>query len=121
MKNDNEFALAFSNELLQGITQIIEHARQKTALFLNTEKTVMYWTIGTYINQNIKDHKRAEYGTRILATLSQQLSWSHFNEPAIKVAQYLTKLPNKQWFFDKLHKALELAKMNDNPNKDLII
>lgn len=30
----------------------------------------------------------------------------------IKVAQYLTELPDKQWFADKLRKALEIAKMN---------
>lgn len=27
----------------------------------------------------------------------------------IKVAQYLTKLPDKQWFADKLHKAMALV------------
>lgn len=32
----------------------------------------------------------------------------------IKVAQYLTELPEKQWFADKLHRALEIAKMNLN-------
>ena len=36
------------------------------------------------------------------------------NEPDIKVAQYLTELPSKDWFANKLHKAMELAKMNDN-------
>ena len=36
-------------------------------------------------------------------------------EKKIKVAQYLTELPSKQWFADKLHRALEIAKMN-NPS-----
>jgi predicted nuclease of restriction endonuclease-like (RecB) superfamily len=31
-------------------------------------------------------------------------------EENIKVAQYLTELPAKQWFVDKLHKAIALAK-----------
>lgn len=30
----------------------------------------------------------------------------------IKLAQYLTELPDKQWFADKLQRALEIAKMN---------
>lgn len=30
----------------------------------------------------------------------------------IKVAQYLTELPNKQWFAEKLHRAIEIAKIN---------
>jgi len=34
------------------------------------------------------------------------------DEKEIKVAQYLTELPSKKWFADKLHRALEIAKMN---------
>lgn len=30
----------------------------------------------------------------------------------IKVAQYLVELPGKQWFAYKLHRAMEIAKMN---------
>jgi len=32
----------------------------------------------------------------------------------IRVAQYLTELPSKKWFEDKLHKAIELAKYSCN-------
>lgn len=35
------------------------------------------------------------------------------DEKEIKVAQYLTELPSKQWFADKLHRAIEIAKMNN--------
>ncbi len=34
------------------------------------------------------------------------------DEKQIRVAQYLTELPTKEWFADKLHRALEIAKMN---------
>uniref|UniRef100_UPI0040489E67 PDDEXK nuclease domain-containing protein n=1 Tax=Mariniflexile sp. TaxID=1979402 RepID=UPI0040489E67 len=33
-------------------------------------------------------------------------------EKDIKVAQYLTELPSKAWFADKLHRAIEIAKNN---------
>jgi hypothetical protein len=33
-------------------------------------------------------------------------------EESIKVAQYLTELPDKQWFIDKMHRAIEISKMN---------
>ena len=33
-------------------------------------------------------------------------------EKDIKVAQYLTELPSKEWFADKLHRAIEISKMN---------
>jgi predicted nuclease of restriction endonuclease-like (RecB) superfamily len=39
------------------------------------------------------------------------------DETDIKVAQYLTELPTKEWFIEKLHRAIEIAKMNqDNQN-----
>ncbi len=34
------------------------------------------------------------------------------DEKKIKVAQYLTELPSKQWFADKLHRSIEIARMN---------
>ena len=34
------------------------------------------------------------------------------DESDIKVAQYLTELPSKEWFAEKLHRAIEIAKMN---------
>ncbi|MBK6966435.1 MAG: DUF1016 family protein [Bacteroidales bacterium] len=37
-----------------------------------------------------------------------------FDNNEIKVAQFLTELPDKQWFADKLHRALEIAKANHN-------
>lgn len=34
------------------------------------------------------------------------------DESEIRVAQYLTELPSKAWFSEKLHRAIEIAKMN---------
>jgi RecB family endonuclease NucS len=36
------------------------------------------------------------------------------DEKEIKVAQYLTELPSKQWFAEKLHKAIEITKSNQS-------
>jgi hypothetical protein len=33
-------------------------------------------------------------------------------EESIKVAQYLTELPDKQWFVEKLHKSIAIAQQN---------
>jgi hypothetical protein len=82
----------FSNDLLVGVSQIIENSRKKVSVFLNTEATMMYWSIGIYVNRNLKENNRTEYGSKI------------------KVVQYLTELPDKQRFTDKLHKALDLVK-----------
>lgn len=65
---------------------------------------------------------------KIIATLSQQLTASliigntehiellMLDNNHIRAAQYLTELPSKDWFADKLHCALEIAKQNSlNP------
>lgn len=72
--NQNRQIVDFSNDLYHGISQIIENARQKVAIFLNAETTLLYWNIGNYINENLKENNRLEYGAKILATLSQQLT-----------------------------------------------
>lgn len=39
-------------------------------------------------------------------------------EKEIRVAQYLIELPDKQWFADKLHRAVEIAKLQVQEKKD---
>ena len=40
------------------------------------------------------------------------------DEDNIKVAQYLTALPDKQWFIDKLNKSIVIAQQNMAPKKN---
>lgn len=70
----NEQIDKYSNDLFTGIVQLIEQAKQKVAVILNSETTLLYWNIGHYINENLKVNNRLEYGGKIVATLSQQLS-----------------------------------------------
>ena len=49
---------------------------------------------------------RAFPEAEIVATLSRQLTWSHF----IELAQYLTVLPEKQWFIDKMNRSIMIAR-----------
>ncbi len=48
------------------------------AATVNAGLTVLYWRIGMRINKEIFKRKRAAYGKQILATLSQELTWTHF-------------------------------------------
>ncbi|MCA6362669.1 MAG: hypothetical protein IM638_06495 [Bacteroidetes bacterium] len=56
----------------------MEQARSRAAIFLNAETTLMYWEIGNFINRNLKENNRTEYGSQILATLSQELKQHRF-------------------------------------------
>lgn len=73
MKNKPNEINLFSAELLTGISDIIEKSKHKAAIFLNSETTILYWSIGTFINDHLKFQNRTKYGKKILATLSQQL------------------------------------------------
>jgi len=63
---------------------------------------LLYWNIGKKINQEILQDKRAEYGKQIVATLWQQLTWSHFKilipiEDPIKREFYIEMCKLEKW------------------------
>ena len=56
--------------LLDDIRQIINQARNRVAVNVNSEPTLMYWHIGERINRELLDNKRAAYGKQIVATVA---------------------------------------------------
>ena len=64
----------YSSQLVEGIRQIIESARKRVAIYVNAETTQLYWEIGRYINNELLIDNRAQYGSKILATVSQELT-----------------------------------------------
>ena len=63
-----------SNEpLVVEIRQMIEDARQAVSHTVNAGLTLLYWNIGKRINEEILKNKRAEYGEKILPTVSAKL------------------------------------------------
>jgi hypothetical protein len=89
MKKQSELVSTTIQDLLPGVIQIIDFAKSKAALFLNAETTLMYWGVGHFINTNLKENNRTKYGRQILATLSQELSWSHLLEDELKREYYM--------------------------------
>ena len=63
-----------NTNIIVEIKQLIEQARQQVAVAVNSEISLLYWHIGKRIHSDILNHKRAEYGKQIIATLSQQLT-----------------------------------------------
>jgi predicted nuclease of restriction endonuclease-like (RecB) superfamily len=60
--------------LLTDIQQLIEAARHRAAAAVNAELTLLYWQIGTRLQTEVIVGERAEYGKKIIKTLSLQLS-----------------------------------------------
>ncbi len=72
--------------LLEDLRRMIEEARQGVAATVNVGLTLLYWKVGKRVNEEILKGERAEYGERILATLSQELAQDYgkgFNYSAL--------------------------------------
>ena len=63
-----------STLIVNDIKQLIVQSRQKVAITINAEITLLYWLVGKRINEEILKYSRAEYGKQIIATLSQGLT-----------------------------------------------
>ncbi len=62
-----------SSALLTELRGLIESARQHVAQTANATLTMLYWHVGLRIQREVLKNERAEYGERILATVSQEL------------------------------------------------
>ena len=63
-----------TEKLFSDITSLVNEARNRVAITVNREITILNWNIGKAINNHLLNNTRAEYGERIVATLSQQLT-----------------------------------------------
>ena len=71
--------------LFNDIRTLIDSARQRAAVAVNVELTLLYWRVGQRVNTEILKGVRAAYGKELLPTLSTQLTelygkgWSQRN------------------------------------------
>ena len=61
------------NEVFSKIAAIIEQGKTTAYSYANSAATIMFWKIGQYINKVILNSNRAEYGKKILSTVSTKL------------------------------------------------
>ena len=59
--------------LFNELSQLIEQSQQQVVAQANSTLTILFWHIGTRINKEILQNKRAEYSKQIVSTLSTQL------------------------------------------------
>ena len=59
--------------LLNELSQLIEQSQQQVVAQANSTLTLLFWHIGTRINKDILQNKRADYAKQIVPTLSAQL------------------------------------------------
>jgi len=63
-----------ADPLFSSIATLIQESRQRVAVVVNAELMLLYWQIGKHIKIEILNNRRADYGQKILVTLSQQLT-----------------------------------------------
>lgn len=66
--------IAIPEGLIEDLRHIIDQTRKSIASTINTELTLLYWHIGSRIRKEILKDERAEYGKKIVATVSRQLA-----------------------------------------------
>lgn len=68
-------SLSQPTPLFSDIRTLIDSARQRAAVAVNAELTLLYWQVGRRINTEILNGKRAEYGKEIIPHLARQLTY----------------------------------------------
>jgi phosphoribosylformimino-5-aminoimidazole carboxamide ribonucleotide (ProFAR) isomerase len=63
-----------NNGLIEEIKGFINEAKESVAITANSALTILYWNIGHRINNEILQHKRADYGQQIIYALSKKLT-----------------------------------------------
>jgi hypothetical protein len=85
--------------LFERVSAIIDNRKSRAGAYANREVTLMYWEIGKYVGSVLLDGERAEYGKKILATLSQELMGTY----------------GKSFELSKLRRMLQFAEIFPNP------
>lgn len=55
------------------IRELIAAARQRVAVSVNAELSILYWNVGKRINEEVLGAKRADYGKQVVETLALEL------------------------------------------------
>ena len=86
--------------MLSEIRALIESARQRVAANVNAELSLLYWSIGKRINNDILKNERAEYGKQVISVLAEQLTkeygkgWT--DKQLRRMMQFADVFPNEQ-------------------------
>jgi predicted nuclease of restriction endonuclease-like (RecB) superfamily len=61
-------------DLVEDIKNLIETAKTRAAVAVNSQMTMLYWDVGNRIKEDIIKSERAEYGKQVIVSLAQLLS-----------------------------------------------
>ena len=86
--------------LLEDLRQMIDQTRGFVASTVNAKLTLLYWQLGVRIRSEVLKCERAEYGRKIVATVSRQLALDYgkgFLEKSLhRMIQFAEIFPDEQ-------------------------
>ena len=89
-----------STRITDGAGNIIEQSKRTIAVYLNSEVSMTYWKIGKYIAGELDAIGEEKYGSKIVATLSHQLSErygkGYTRTAIIRMVKVAREYPNEQ-------------------------
>ena len=115
-----------SNSIYNGVSTIIKNARQKVAVYVNSQANIMFWQIGNYIINELKYETYSSYGEKILATVSQRLTEQYgkgYSYSALTRMMKVATIYNDEAMFATLSQTLswghflELITIKDNTKR----
>ena len=83
-----------NDQLFHSVKKLVDDAKQRAAVAINAELTLLYWQIGNCIQTGILQNERADYGKRVIANLSKRLTQTY----------------GKGWSSSQLRHCLQFAK-----------
>ena len=81
------------------IKDLIQSAKQRAAVAINAELTLLYWQVGRCINTEVLKGERADYGKQIITELAKKLAATF----------------GKGWSNKQLHHCLRFAETFPDP------
>ena len=72
--SDNTTGMFDDASLARDVSTLIQSAKQRAAVAINSELTLLYWQVGQRIKQDVLGGQRAGYGKQVVANLSKVLT-----------------------------------------------
>ncbi len=106
---NNKVLGTVSDHLYDGVAAIIDNARMQVAIYVNTQTSMTFWSVGKYIIDDMDYQTYSAYGKKILATLSQRLTARYgkgFTYSALTRMMKVAHLYNNREMFAMLSQTL---------------
>jgi len=78
--------------LFSEISGMIAAAKERVAVAVNAELTMLYWNVGRRVNREVLGNKKPEYGKQVVSDLSIQLTAEHGDGWRIRHLFYCMRL-----------------------------